>query len=59
MSNTLGNFIPACGGTELPFKTRAGVAVQYLWNPSTGEHAYINCNTDILLTDAEFDLLNK
>ncbi len=52
-------FIPACGGTELPFKTRAGVTVQYLWNPGTGEHAYINCDSDTLLTDAEFNLLNK
>jgi|TARA_R110001606_G_C14853457_1_gene587488 hypothetical protein len=55
----MNTFIPACGGTELPFKTRAGVTVQYLWNPGTGEHAYINCDSDIMLTDAEFNLLNK
>ena len=55
----LGNFIPACDGNEKPFKTRAGVTVQYLWNPTTGEHRYINCDTDMLLTDNEFNLLNK
>jgi hypothetical protein len=47
------NWIPACGGTENPFTTRAGMLVQYLWNTSTGEHAYINCRTDIILTTEE------
>ena len=51
--NNIGNFIPACGGAEKPFKTKSGITVQYLWNPITKEHAYINCNTDILLTDSE------
>tara|TARA_R110000787_G_scaffold174217_2_gene286821 strand:+ start:194 stop:379 length:186 start_codon:yes stop_codon:yes gene_type:complete len=43
------NWVPACGGTEMPFKTRTGVKVQYLWNPATGEHRYIDCGTDILI----------
>jgi hypothetical protein len=59
MNYKLKNFIPACGGTEEPFKTRTGITVQYLWNPTTKEHAYINCDTDILLTDYEVNLLNK
>jgi len=33
----------------MPFKTRTGVKVQYLWNPATGEHRYIDCGTDILI----------
>ena len=49
------NWIPACGGTEVPFKTRSGVTVQYLWNPVSGEHAYINCDTDVLISDEEID----
>ena len=52
----LGIFIPACGGTEVPFRTRSGVTVQYLYNPTTGEHAYINCETDILIPNDDLDL---
>ena len=47
-----GMWVPASGGTERPFMSR-GYRLQYLWQPSTGRHAYINCDTDILLTDAE------
>ena len=47
------NWIPACGGTEQPFITRTGMKLQYLWNTTTGEHAYINCFTDIILTTEE------
>lgn len=48
-----GNWVPACGGTEQPFTTRSGYRLQYLWQPSTGRHAYINLDTDIILTDDE------
>ena len=48
-----GNWIPACGGTEKPFMTRTGFRLQYLWQPSTGRHAYINLDTDMLLTDEQ------
>ena len=51
-----GNWVPACGGTERPFTMR-GYRLQYLWQPSTGRHAYLNCDTDILLTDKEFSAL--
>ena len=47
-----GVWVPACGGTERPFVAR-GYRLQYLWQPSTGRHAYINCDTDVLLTDGE------
>lgn len=48
-----GNWVPACGGTEVPFTTRTGKRVQYLFQPSTGRHAYIDLDTDIFLTDEE------
>lgn len=48
-----GNWVPACGGTEQPFTTRSGYRLQYLYQPSTGRHAYINLDTDIILTDDE------
>ena len=51
-----GDWVPACGGTERPFTMR-GYRLQYLWQPSTGRHAYLNCDTDILLTDKEFSAL--
>lgn len=50
-----GNWIPASGGTETPFVTRSGLRLQYLYQPTTGRHVYINLDTDIFLTDAEAD----
>lgn len=46
-------WLPACGGTETPFKSRSGLRLLYCWNPATGQHAYLNCDTDIILTDEE------
>lgn len=51
-----GNWVPACGGTEQPFRTRTGRRVQYCWQPSTGRHAYLDCDTDIILTQSEADM---
>jgi hypothetical protein len=48
-----GPWLPACGGTEVPFKTRTGMTLLYCWQPSTGRHAYINVDTDLVLTDEE------
>jgi hypothetical protein len=48
-----GNWVPACGGTETPFTSRSGLRLLYCWQPATGRHAYINCDTDIALTDDE------
>lgn len=54
-SETLLNddWIPAAGGKEEPFTTKDGRKLQYMWNPSTREHAYLDLNTDILLSDDE------
>ena len=48
-----GTWVPACGGTEVPFWTRGGHYVLYMWQASTGKHAYLNCQTDIIMTYEE------
>jgi hypothetical protein len=48
-----GNWVPACGGTEVPFITRNRYRLIYCWQPSTGRHAYLNLDTDIILSDEE------
>jgi hypothetical protein len=47
------NWVPACGGTEIPFKSRSGKRLQYVWQPSTGQHAYLDVDSDIILSDEE------
>jgi hypothetical protein len=51
-----GTWYPACGGTELPFTSRSGARLQYMFQPSTRRHAYYNLDTDLFLTDAEADV---
>lgn len=46
-------WIPACNGTEVPFTSRSGKRLLYCWNPSTGEHRYLDCDNDIILSDEE------
>lgn len=54
------HWIPACGGTETPFLTRTGKRLLYVYQPSTGRHAYLDCDTDIVLSDQEaFEALGK
>lgn len=48
-----GNWYPANGGTETIFVARSGRRLLYCWQPTTGRHAYLDCETDIILTDAE------
>lgn len=47
------NWIPACGGTEVPFVTRTGRTLQYMWNTVTGEHAYYDVRGDIFLDNED------
>ena len=47
------NWLPACGGTEEPFVSRSGKRLQYVWQPSTGQHAYLDLDSDIILSDEE------
>lgn len=51
-----GPWLPANGGTETPFLTRGGRRLLYCWQPSTGRHAYLDCDTDLILTDDEATL---
>jgi hypothetical protein len=46
-------WVPACGGTETPFKARSGAILLYCFNPATGQHAYIDQGTDWVLTYEE------
>ena len=46
-------WVPACNGTETAFRSRSGVRLLYVYNPATGRHAYLNADTDVVLTDAE------
>jgi hypothetical protein len=48
-----GNWVPAAGGTEQPFRTRSGFCLLYVWQPSTGRHAYCDLGTDLILSDDE------
>ncbi len=48
-----GAWTPACGGTEVAFTTRNGFRLLYCYQASTGRHAYLNLDTDIILTDEE------
>lgn len=48
-----GNWYPANGGTEVPFMTRSGRTLLYVWQPSTGKHAYLDCGTDMIIPDDE------
>lgn len=48
-----GDWFPACGGTETPFTSRSGLRLLYVWQPATGRHAYLNLDTDIILTERE------
>jgi hypothetical protein len=47
------HWIPACGGTEVPFRARNGHQLHYLWNPSSGLHAYYDVTADRFLTNDE------
>ena len=44
-----GDWFPACGGTEVPFTTRNGRRLLYVWQPSTGKHAYLDMGSDFIL----------
>lgn len=47
------NWVPACGGTETVFTSRSGIRMLYCWNKTTGDHAYLNADTDIIMTYEE------
>ena len=46
-------WVPASGGHEQPFKSRSGKRLLYVWNAKTGEHAYLDMDSDLILTPEE------
>lgn len=48
-----GDWQPANGGTEEPFMTRSRRRLLYCWQPSTGRHAYLDMDSDLILSDEE------
>ena len=48
-----GPWVPAAGGTEQPFVSRSGTRLLYCYQPRSGRHAYLNLDTDLVLTDEE------
>lgn len=48
-----GNWYPANNGTEQVFTTRTGRRLLYCWQPSTGRHAYLDVDQDLILDDEE------
>lgn len=46
-------WVPANGGTETVFRSRSGIRLLYCWNPAQRKHAYLNVDTDMILTDEE------
>lgn len=47
------NWYPASNGTETPFVSRSGRRLLYCWQPLTGKHAYLDLDSDCILTDEE------
>jgi hypothetical protein len=48
-----GNWIPANGGTETVFVSRSGRRLLYCYQPASGNHAYCDVDSDVILTDEE------
>mgnify|MGYP003677355375 FL=1 len=44
-------WLPASGGTEQPFTTKTGHRVQYMYQPLTGKHAYLDLDSDLFIAD--------
>ena len=47
------NWYPASNGTETPFIARSGKRLLYCFQPSTGNHAYLDVDCDIILSDED------
>lgn len=50
-----GPWMPAAGGAETPFTTRTGRRLLYVWQASTGRHAYLDLGSDLILSQEEAD----
>ena len=48
-----GPVFPACNNSEMPFMHN-GVTWLYIYQPSSGCHGYLNCDTDVINWDPDF-----
>jgi hypothetical protein len=46
-------WLPASGGTEVPFFSRSGAKLLYCYNPKLDRHAYLRVDGDTILSDDE------
>ena len=53
MTERQNKWVPACGGSETPFKTKTRHTLLYCYNPALRQHAYVNVETDMVLTNEE------
>jgi hypothetical protein len=53
LANEQGAWTPANLGSEEPFMTRSGRTLLYCFQMTTGKHAYLDCGTDLILSDEE------
>jgi len=49
-------WVVACGGLELPVVNFDGVRTLYVFNPASGEHGFLNMETDIVYRDFELTM---
>lgn len=54
-----GPWFPASGGTEVPFVTRSGYRLLYMFQPSTRTHAHLDLDRDMFIPDDEIDAILK
>lgn len=47
------SWVPACGGKEEPFIARSGARLLYCYNPRLHQHAYLDCGSDMILSDED------
>lgn len=50
-----GPWFPASGGSEVPFVTRGGFRLLYMFQPSTRTHAHLDLDRDMFVSDEEID----
>jgi hypothetical protein len=53
VEQNLDAWVPGCGGHETEFTSRRGVRLLWCYNPARAEHAYVNLDTDMVLSDDE------
>lgn len=46
-------WFPASGGTETAFKSRTGKRMLYCFNPALRKHAYLDLDSDVIMTDED------